>query len=70
MVRERHLSERAGERGYWLALRKDLPLVTGANPGLDFDGVERQQYPDQPRTRPAGATMSMSTLVDHLPGRR
>lgn len=72
------LSERAGERGYWLAIRKDLPddfqqllhveatllavrqvemivvpgllqtpdytraLITGANPGMDFEVVERR----------------------------
>ncbi len=81
------LSERAGERGYWLALRKDLPadfhellnveaallavrqletivvpgllqtpdytraLVTGANPGLDFEVVERRVLARMARQR-------------------
>jgi transcriptional regulator with XRE-family HTH domain len=81
------LSERAGERGYWLALRKDLPedfqqllhveatllavrqvemivvpgllqtpeytraLVTGANPGMDFEVAERRVLARMARQR-------------------
>ena len=81
------LSARAGERGYWLAIRKDLPedfqqllhveatllarrqlettvvpgllqtpdytraLVTGANPGLDFEVVERRVLARMARQR-------------------
>ena len=81
------LSARAGERGYWLALRKDLPedfqqllhveatllavrqvemivvpgllqtpdytraLVTGANPGMDFEVAERRVLARMARQR-------------------
>ncbi|MBB4907003.1 helix-turn-helix domain-containing protein [Actinophytocola algeriensis] len=81
------LSARAGERGYWLALRKDLPadfhellnveaallavrqletivvpgllqtpdytraLVTGANPGLDYEVAERRVLARMARQR-------------------
>lgn len=81
------LSERAGERGYWLAIRKDLPddfqqllhveatllavrqvemivvpgllqtpdytraLVTGVNPGLDYEVIERRVLARMARQR-------------------